>query len=438
MTDQIPPIELREITWLGIFSNSAPITRFEKEIARMKTLFVLLAIPGFVVAGQISGKVIDLSGNPLAGVMVEGKRESDITKPSGSWILGVQAHREPSASLSRRVSSNLVFQNGRMRVSWSGRGADGRLAQNIRQEQFLTAAPRNLRAAQAETLWVYWKGKRLAVRPVESEDTSGISIRIDTSWNDDAGIPWNPDVQYGTLRDQRDGNVYRTVQIGDQTWMAEGLRLQTESYPEWLDEDLFWFPTYSQDIWGRLALPLSADSLAKNRWGSLFARNSFDSTQLHTVCPTGWLVPSLRDVFGLASRLESSADTVASLEDFLRDSLKLTGLSLRTSTGWPKGLEGIDALGFRLVPTGFTLTNEVLPGAGNRPEGGRETLSGVGGFWVSDSWSGLESLELGPEGGYVFESGRSGGEANASDARIVRTGIYGHQAAPIRCIEGRK
>ena len=34
----------------------------------------------------------------------------------------------------------------------------------------------------------------------------------------------NNDIEFGTYTDLRDGNVYKTVTIGEQVWMAENLR----------------------------------------------------------------------------------------------------------------------------------------------------------------------------------------------------------------------
>ena len=87
----------------------------------------------------------------------------------------------------------------------------------------------------------------------------------------------NPDedCDYGSLIDKRDGQVYKTVVIGEQTWMAENL-----NYAYLLPDSLRHFDSASACY---------NDSLEYcDKYGRLY---SFDV--IEKVCPDGWHLPSM-------------------------------------------------------------------------------------------------------------------------------------------------
>ncbi|HAN19032.1 MAG: hypothetical protein A2X13_11445 [Bacteroidetes bacterium GWC2_33_15] len=100
-------------------------------------------------------------------------------------------------------------------------------------------------------------------------------------------IVFNPNLSYGTMTDQ-DGNVYRTITIGTQTWMAENLKTTKYRNGETI-----------QNVTGNtqwLSLNTGAycwfnnDPVDKETYGALY--NWYAATDNRNIAPTGWHIPS--------------------------------------------------------------------------------------------------------------------------------------------------
>jgi uncharacterized protein (TIGR02145 family) len=136
--------------------------------------------------------------------------------------------------------------------------------------------------------------------------------------SDSLPITFNPDLNYGTVTDI-DGNEYKTVQIGTQTWMAENLR--TTRYDDGSAIQLLKAVRahynadpndpgsiiYLDSEWDTIGLfsksycwPVDDKTIA-NPYGALYtwcaamngaASSSQSPSGIQGVCPTGWHLPS--------------------------------------------------------------------------------------------------------------------------------------------------
>jgi len=189
---------------------------------------------------------------------------------------------------------------------------------------------------------------------VEPNNSKGVSSAV-----------FNPDITYGTMTDQ-EGNVYKTVTIGTQTWMAENLRttLYNDSTPiPHVTVDSDW-STLTTGAFCNLHNTTDVNFIAT--YGRLYNWHAINTGKL---APTGWHVPTDAEWTTLVTFLGGS--TVAGGE------LKEVG-----STHWQSvNVAATNSSGF----TG-------LPGSQRNPTGTFRVSIGLGQWWSStpNTGSGLD------------------------------------------------
>lgn len=119
--------------------------------------------------------------------------------------------------------------------------------------------------------------------------------------------------KYGKFRDLRDAKLYRTIQIGDQTWMAQNLNYESES-----GSSCYGGENNNCYEYGRLYT-----------WGAA-----------QTACPDGWRLPTKADFVKLIANVDSDFDETSSSFS--------NGEKLRTESWY----EGSNEIGFSAVAGG--------------------------------------------------------------------------------------
>ena len=139
--------------------------------------------------------------------------------------------------------------------------------------------------------------------------------------------------------DPRDGQTYKTVQIGAQRWFAENLRYKLKGSFCYDNRD------YNCSRYGRLynwAMAMRMVDYYNNH-----SITKFDFSKVkgkyHDVCPKGWHVPSNKDWF----KLKYYVGRVGRSDG--------VGISLKSSDLWDRELRvpaGADEFGFNAIPAG--------------------------------------------------------------------------------------
>lgn len=132
----------------------------------------------------------------------------------------------------------------------------------------------------------------------------------------------HPEISYDTVVDMRDNQVYRTVKIGEQVWMAENLKFKTKN--------------------GSTVYPL--DPIHETVYGRLYSWEAALSA-----CPEGWHLPlddewrELEGYLGMGNLLQNGRGWRKPVVE----------RSLKSAVGWISGVTSLDETGFSALPGGY-------------------------------------------------------------------------------------
>lgn len=162
----------------------------------------------------------------------------------------------------------------------------------------------------------------------------------------------NPEIQYDSIFDERDGQVYKTVKIGEQVWMAQNLNYETVN--SWCGGGLYWSEGDCA-IFGRLytwadaidSVKFASDTLNPQNCG-YYGWPCTLPEKVQGICPTGWHLPS-RAEWGILIRFAGGRDP--------------GGPKLMSLIGWCS--YATDDFGFSALPSGSRNENGYF--GGNTP-----------------------------------------------------------------------
>ena len=149
--------------------------------------------------------------------------------------------------------------------------------------------------------------------------------------------------------DERDGQTYKTVKIGDQVWMAENLNYETDNSFCFKDSARY-CEKYGRFYTWAAAMD-SAGTWSVNGKECGFNKTCSPTSPVRGVCPEGWHLPDTTEWNTLFTAVGG----------WLEASLKL-----KSTSGWNGDGNGTDDFGFSALPAGGMFDEGYYDNEGNR------------------------------------------------------------------------
>jgi len=138
-----------------------------------------------------------------------------------------------------------------------------------------------------------------------------------------------------------EGNHYKTIRIGDQTWMAENLKTTKYNDNTAIEKGTNnWSSTEGRYQWASTAdlNNVIPETLPHDYYGIIY---NFASVQTGKLAPKGWRIPTKSDWNQLIAYLKNNGFE------------NREGHALKSKSGWSSNGSGTDSFNFNALPAGY-------------------------------------------------------------------------------------
>ena len=275
-------------------------------------------------------------------VSVENSSSSE--KLSSSSVI-LSASKESSSSLAKSSSSSIQKNSSSSEMAMSSSSKD---------EKETKESSSSVKSSSSSSVILSASGESSSSSASLPNCSALLEGETGWSWDVPKECRFNPDIDYGTMTDSRDGKVYKTVKIGDQVWMAENLNYADSAETPSLKGNSWCYDNVAAncDVAGRLYTWAAAiDSVklandADNPQDCGYGKICTLPDTVYGICPSGWHLPDTTEwntLFTTVGGLSTAGKALKSRRGWY--------------TGWTDGGNGLDTFGFATLPVGYRRYN---------------------------------------------------------------------------------
>ena len=208
-------------------------------------------------------------------------------------------------------------------------------------------------------------------------------------------------VSIGSFTDSRDGQTYKTVKIGWQTWMAQNLNYKTANSYCYNDKDSNCSKYGRLYTWAAAMDSAGKWSLDGSGCGYGLDKRCAPRYPVQGVCPVGWHLPSVSEWNTLLTGYPVGGESTA-------------GKVLKSTSGWKSSGNGTDAYSFSALPAGIRFPTVV--------RGVYDLEGNYAYFWSSTEFGDSHAYYM-----YLFYS--------SDGAELLDTDVFKNDAISVRCLK---